>query len=68
MVVGDDHEDFLVFVGASDAEVEEFAGIAHGDFAVFVDGVVSGAPFFFGVVVGRGFNSGGVCLLRGASA
>ena len=38
------------------------------DFAVFVDGVVSGAPFFFGVVVGCGFDSGGVCLLWRASA
>ena len=68
MVVGDDHENFLVFVGASDAEVEKFAGVAHADFAVFVDCVVSGSPFFFGVVVGRGFDSGGVCLLRCASA
>ena len=67
MVVGDDHENFLVFVGASDAEVEEFAGVAHADFAVFVDCVVSGSPFFFGVVVGRGFGCGGVCLLWGAS-
>lgn len=67
MVVGDDHEYFLALVGASDAEVEEFAGVSHGDFSVVADDVVSGAPFFFGVVVGCGFGACGVGLCWCAS-
>ena len=68
MVVGDDHENFLVFVGASDAEVEEFAGVAHGGFAVVPDDVVSCAPFLCRVVGWVGFGAGGVGLVWGASA
>jgi hypothetical protein len=33
VAVVDEHEDVLSFVGASDAGVAEFAGVAHGHFA-----------------------------------
>lgn len=37
----DEGDDALVFVGAADAEVAEFAGVAHGDDAGGVDFVVA---------------------------
>lgn len=46
----------------------EPAGVADGDFAVGRHGVVAGAPRLLGVVVGLGFCTGCVDLVRCASA
>ena len=43
VAVVDEHEDVLSSVGASDAEVAEFAGVAQGHFAGVVDAVASDA-------------------------
>lgn len=61
--VVDEGDDALVFVGAADAEVAEFAGVAHGDDAGGVDFVVAYAPVVFevgdgGVGLGAGVVDG----------
>ena len=48
-----EHEDLDSGVGSADAEVSELAGVAEGDFAVWVDGVAAGAPLA-GVLAVRG--------------
>ena len=48
--------------------MEEFAGVADGDFAVVPDDVFSGAPFLCGIVVGAGFCAGGVAVVWGMSS
>ena len=48
--------------------MEEFAGVADGDFAVVPDDVVSGAPFLSRIMSGAGFGAGCVGLVWGASA
>lgn len=55
-------------MSAAHAEVAEFAGVAQGDFAVWVDAVGAGAPFGFGTGVWCGFVCGGVGVFGGAAA
>jgi hypothetical protein len=43
VAVVDEQQDSASFVGASDAEVVEFAGVAERDFACVVDAVVADA-------------------------
>ena len=48
--------------------MEKIAGIAHDDFAVVPDNVVSGAPFLLWIVTWVGFGSCRVAVVRAASA
>ena len=50
---GDGDEDFGAGVGDADAEVVQAAGVAQGEFAAGVDGVVADAEVFVGTVAGR---------------
>jgi hypothetical protein len=63
VAVVDEEEDVAAFVGASDTEVAEFAGVAEGDFAGLVDAVAADAELA-GVADrlcgGRGLDSSGV--------
>lgn len=43
VVVVDEADDLGAGVGSADAEAEELTGVAEGDFAVVVDGVVADA-------------------------
>ena len=45
---GDKDEDFGAGVGAADAEVAQAAGVAQGEFAELVDGVVADAEVLAG--------------------
>jgi len=45
VVVVDQGDDLGAGVGSADAEVEQFPGVADGDLAVAVDGVVADAPW-----------------------
>ena len=48
--------------------MEKFAGVAHGNFAVVPDNVVSGAPFLLWVVTWAGFGPCRVAVVWAVSA
>ena len=51
---GDEDEDLGAGVGGADAEVAQSAGVAQGEFAELVDGVVADAEVFAGGLAGWG--------------
>lgn len=48
--------------------MEKLASVAHSDFAVVPDNVVSGAPFLLWVITWAGFGSCRVAVVRAAPA
>ena len=65
---GDQDEDFGAGMGDADAEVVYAVGVAEGEFAAVIDGVVADAEVCGGFDVGwGGFGQGGVGL-RGCGA
>lgn len=67
-VGGHEEQDWGAGVGAADAEVVQAAGVAQGEFAEWVDGVVADAELRVGLAGGGGFGSGQVGLFGGEPA
>ncbi len=67
-VGGHEDQDWSAGVGAADAEVVQAAGVAQGEFAELVDGVVADAEVFEWLARWVGFGSGEVGLFGCALA